>query len=290
MNMTLEAHIPPKDPEVIVKSLTDKDEGALRALAAFETRAFGDEANTIGQLKAAISLGDKFFVLWSGDRVVGVGSVRTTSFPDSFNKIKKNLPAESAFVGHGAVDPDFRGEGLQRILLEKRKEFARDHGKETVIGTVRPENGASFRNIVNAGGRIFAYSPDFLPNSNTPSRFLWEIDMTIPNEVLENIEERDVLAGSVAVEACKRGDQKIVLLVQSGEDRDPEAEEAAAQILSGDYIGTNTQTVFTGTTGVRFIGVLFRSLSSFPPEVQKRLRERKKVIQDILLKSENPVS
>lgn len=209
--------------------------------------------------------------IYSGDKMIGNVITRTEAQKGTGQMILENLPPESLNADGSAVLPDFRGRGLQKTLLLSRIELARNLGKETIVSTVRAENGASLRNIINSGARILAYSLDYYPNTEDPARLIWENDLKIPNE-RSNVEEK---------KNVKFPD--VMLNVKSGEEADLKAQQEIAKILSGDYIGIAVNTSKKDEMGVPLDStIVFRHLSSFSPDVAKRLRERKQKIQEML--------
>ncbi len=287
---SIEGHVLPKDPEVVLKTVDASDTEALLRMVELDKKIFGEDAHNVEELRERLSKGGVFYVFWSGDRAVGMAAALTEADPLNDNPLRRNLPPESIFAGLAAVDPEFRGQSLQKDLLEKRIDLVHQLKKETIVGTVRPENGSSLRNIIRVGGRVFAYSADFFPKSKIPARLTWEIDATLPKETEEKLEKEDGLTPDEALEAMKKLEKKIVLFVKTGEDVDVDAQKAMAKILSGDYIGTGLQSLYTDSEGHVFNGMTFRHLSVFPPEVEKRLRERKKKIQKILKSPKNIVA
>lgn len=70
---------------------------------------------------------------------------------------KNGLPPEECVSFDTAfVDPDYRGMGLQRRLLQAREEIALQLGAKYALVTVSPANEFSLRNILNQGFEIIA--------------------------------------------------------------------------------------------------------------------------------------
>ncbi len=261
--------------EVVVKTLDASNNKAILEMIAFEEKMWrhittekerAEEAEKIASGKILVS------VVYSGDQIVGIGSMLVESDPESSVSIKKRLPKESSYAYGVAIDLAFRGRKLQKILLEKRIEMARQLNKKTIIGSVRPENGASLRNIINTGGRILIYSPDFFSNEENRARLVWEIDTTLPKETQEFTEEKDTQFPDIVVN------------VKSGEEVDTEAQKKIAQILSGDYVGVNVKILDKDDEGIPTDNtIVFRHFSNFSPEVAERLRGRKEKVKKILV-------
>lgn len=284
--MSSKESAPFNKPPITFKTLAVGDPESFSEMVALEERIWGKEkAHTVEELKQMASRGSILCAIYSGNQMIGKAVALMDANLESSTPVKKRLPKESLYASGAGIDPAFRGSGLQKTLLEKRVDLAHQLNKETVIGCVRPENGASLRNITNTGGRVLAYSPDFYLDRENPTRLVWEIDTTLSNDIQEPIDQKDGLMPAAALEALEREDKRIILLIRSGEEDekiDVEAQKAMAQILSRDYVGTGIQSLYTDGAGIKFNGIIFRHLSSFTPEVEKRLRERKKKIQDII--------
>lgn len=52
--------------------------------------------------------------------------------------------------------PDWRGYGLQRILIDRAAEKAREAGAKQILATVSPDNRHSLANFTSAGYEITA--------------------------------------------------------------------------------------------------------------------------------------
>lgn len=274
-----ESHLE-EQPKITVKLVGIKDLNLLEKIAKTEREAFSYEIN-VHDFQKMIERGESVIVVYSNGQLAGHATVIMDADPHNSKPITRKLPEESSWAYGAVVVPEFRGKGLQKRLLEERIKLAIENGKETLMGCVRLENGASLRNIASTGGRILAFSPDFFVPTENPTRLIFEIDATLLKEKTEQINKKEALTPQMALEAAEKEEKKIILTVKDGGEQDFEAEEAAAQILSHDYVGTNIETLSTGE-GSRCNGVLFRHLSSFPPEVAKCLRERKEKIQKLL--------
>lgn len=273
--MNSQESVPKNKLEVVFKTLDANNHDAILEMIAFEEKAWGHmttkeeiakEVKQIASGKVLVS------VIYNSNQVVGIGSILMEAAPESSVPIKKRLPKESSCAYGAAINPAFRGRGLQKTLLEKRIDLARQLNKETIIGSVRPENGASLRNITNTGGRILAYSPDFFPNDENRARLVWEIDTVLLNETQEFIEKKDTQFPDIVVD------------IKSGEEVDAEAQKTISKILSEDYVGISVQILHKNNAGIpTSSAIVFRHLSNFSPKVGKRLHERKKKIQEILI-------
>lgn len=109
---------------------------------------------------------------------------------------------------------------------------------------------------------------------------IWEIDLTLPAE--QRNESKRGLAPSAALEALKSREKFIVLTVRDGNIKDIAAEKVIDEILCEDYIGVNVRTLQTDNNRNKLNGIVFKHLSIFSTDVQKRLRERKQKIQYVL--------
>lgn len=54
------------------------------------------------------------------------------------------------------VDPDWRGYGLQRVLIDRAADKAREAGAKQILATVSPDNNHSLNNFATAGYEIIA--------------------------------------------------------------------------------------------------------------------------------------
>ena len=54
------------------------------------------------------------------------------------------------------VDPDWRGYGLQRVLIDRAADKAREAGAKQILATVSPDNSHSLNNFATAGYEIIA--------------------------------------------------------------------------------------------------------------------------------------
>lgn len=78
-------------------------------------------------------------------------------------------PAELPFVAHlagSAVDPEYRGNHLQSVLVDLREAFAREAGFRHLCGEVIPGNGVSIRNHLAVGYYLKAFRIDRLGEPN----------------------------------------------------------------------------------------------------------------------------
>ncbi|HEV7702540.1 MAG TPA: GNAT family N-acetyltransferase [Candidatus Paceibacterota bacterium] len=271
-----------RQPNITLKIVGINDLDLLTKIAEIEREAFRYKIDA-HDFQKMIERGELVIVVYSDGQLAGLATVIMDADPHNSKPIARKLPEESSWAYGATVIPKFRGKGLQKRLLEERIKFSLENGKETLMGCARLENGASVRNITSTGGRILAFSPNFFPDGENPARLIWEIDTTLPKEQQEQTHKKEGLTPNMALEAAEKEEEKIVLTVKDGEKKDVEAEEATARILSKDYIGTSIQTLSVDdATGSRCNGVVFRHLSTFPPDVAKRLLERKKKIQEIL--------
>ena len=279
--------IPPNEQSFICKVISPTDLDSLAQVVEFSGRVMNHQM-TVDRLQDMATRGGKTFAIFGGNKIIGIGSVFTTPQEKSTYPLVNNLPPESIFGLAAAVDPMFRGRGLQKTLLEARKNLVREMGKETLLGSLRIENGASVKNVMSVGGRIL-YFLKFGPNASgdDPLRVIFEIDNTIENKEQEIIKTEDALSPQDALNALGRGEKRIVLMVKSNSNEeeggdDKEADEIVEQILSADYVGTGVQILSTDNQGSTVSGVVFKHLSSFPPDIAKRLTERKDKIKSLL--------
>src|SRR3989338_4058562 len=274
--------------EIIIKELDANDDVSVEEFVALERLIWGQGLDfTADDIKKEILRGEVIYVIYNGKQMVGTTSVLVQADLENPRKVIKYLPPESLYASSVGIDPAFRGNRLQGLLLEKCIELARKLNKETILGAVRPENGASVRNITNIGGKILAYSRDFHPDSDNPSRLVGEVDLFLQKEAWEPIDKVDALMPDEALDSLSREEDRIIVLIQSGDNIDSKAQKVIEKILSNDYIGTGVQTLFLDSNSIQFNGMAFRELSSFPAEAEKRLRERKEKIQKILLKEKS---
>lgn len=265
-------------PRVECKLLDMHSEQTFLDIQSFENSLGIQGAPTKEDFDKAVELGGVMAIaVYDGERIVGMSYLRSRAHPSGSTPMLRNFPDESVLTFGTVVVPDARGEGLQKLLLEKRIEVARSLGKETLIGSFYGENGASARTVFNVGGRILLYEDD-------KSQLIFEIDSIVLNEDKEEVDVKDARTPDAALEALERRDKKIVVLVKSlGRDgADIEARKAIKEILARDYVGTAIETLDTDADGVRINGLLFRHLSTFSPEVEKRLRERREKIKSLL--------
>ncbi|MFA5999567.1 MAG: hypothetical protein WC783_01105 [Candidatus Paceibacterota bacterium] len=278
----------PKSPEprAECRMLDMNNEQTFSDIQSFENSLGIQGAPSREIFNKAVELGGMIAIaIYDGDRIIGMSYLRTRSHPSGSIRILRNLPVESVFTFGTVVVPDARGEGLQNLLFKKRIEVIRSLGKETLIGSFYGENGASVRTVFNIGGRVLLYEHDISQSgSKDIPQLIFEIDTTILNTEKEEINAKDAMTPDAALEALERGDAKIVVLIKSlgREGADIEARKAMEQILASDYVGCALQTVSTDENGVRMNGLLFRHLSTFPPDVAKRLKERKEKIKSLI--------
>jgi len=90
-----------------------------------------------------------------GERVIAYAALyRPRPGEENYGRDLQLPEAELDLVGHlagSAVDPDYRGNGLQRRLVELRTEFARDSGVRHMCGEVLPQNVISIANHLAKG-------------------------------------------------------------------------------------------------------------------------------------------
>lgn len=57
-------------------------------------------------------------------------------------------------MDNAAVHPDYRGRGLQRILIDQAEKQLREEGNHILLCTVHPDNHFSLRNVLAQGYQI----------------------------------------------------------------------------------------------------------------------------------------
>lgn len=65
-------------------------------------------------------------------------------------------PGEITYAGGVMVDPDLRGTGLQKLLIEARRIAAYSVGRRHHFSTVSFANHYSWRNVMETGGRVIS--------------------------------------------------------------------------------------------------------------------------------------
>lgn len=272
--------------QFIIKDFNPKDEKALLELAEFEKEIYGEKALSLDELKESFDKGDRAVVAYADKdkRLAGLGFVEFYPREDTNKVIKKYLPTESAYSSAGAVLPEFRGHGLQREFLKRRLELAKENSKETLLGTVRPENGSSLRNILKSGGLALVFAPNIHKHRNDPGRFLWEIDSKIPAIPYEKTLLSELINNHKIRDAILNGKDKIVISIKDGENVQEETRKIIKEILDNDYVCVGLETLDKDPKGNRLNGILFKKITSFPGEVAHRIRERKAKILEILKK------
>ena len=257
--------------QIVSKIVSIDDTDLISAIVALEKKEFREEAGSSEDLKQKMKEGMTVLALWNGREVVGSATAYADADPNNTKSLlKRMLPKESLLATGAIVDLESRGKGLQKILLEKRKELARELKKETVIGTARPENAPSLRNITSSGGRILAYSSNYFPDSKNPARVIWEIDVTPQNESKDNITQNKEFPD-------------LVVNIKNGEEADTDARKQIEKILLENYVGVDVKTSGKDNSGASLdTTIVFRHLSKFSPKSAERLLARKKKIQDIL--------
>ncbi len=224
---------------------------------------------SLRQLKARVR-GAIVEVMYDGDRMIGDAMTRTEVEPKGNGRILQALPPESLNADGTVVHPYYRGKGLQKLLLLSRLKLAREYGKETILSCVRLEHGASLRNIMFSGARIFAYCNNYFPESHNTARVIWENDLKAQAGPEEKLEKKD---GEFP---------DVVIKVKSGDLVDQEAQKKIEEILSQDYVGISVQAEENDAKILESSKIVFRHLSNFPPSVTERLRERKQRILAVL--------
>lgn len=272
-------------PQFNFSIIDASDRESLFGVVALEQRVWGRVLHTVDELARKIKQGVAISAIHSGGKIIGTASLLAESDKEGSTPIIRNIPKDSVYAFGTAIDSVFRGRGLQKRLLENRVEAGWRLNKETMLGCVRPENGASMQNILSAGGRIIAYSSNFVSNNRYPSRLIWEIDMTLPTLSQEFVDKKDLEIPVSTLAALKREDEKILFLTHSGEENNPidhDRQRVIQEILLHNYIGVGIQTLYTDDAGGRVNGIIFRHLSSFPSDAQKRLAWRKKYIDNLI--------
>ena len=227
--MNLKESAPQNKPEFPFKVIDTIDRKTLDQIVELEHVAWRHEITS--EEMAKWLQGGVVGAIYSGDKMIGDVITRTVADPTKAEEIiLSKLPSESLNADGTLVHPDFRGHGLQKVLLLSRLDLARKLGKETILSCVRAENGASLRNIINTGARILAYYPNYFPDSYNTARLIWENDLIIPAGLDEKVENTDGQFPDIVVD------------VKSGEVVDSEAQKTIAEILSKDYVGIDVQT------------------------------------------------
>lgn len=96
--------------------------------------------------------------IFDGERLAAFALMVVNRESAHRNTGQKNglAPEECVSFDTAFVDPDYRGLGLQRRLLQAREEVVRQLGAKYALVTVSPENEFSLRNILNQGFEIMA--------------------------------------------------------------------------------------------------------------------------------------
>jgi len=107
-------------------------------------------------------------------RTVGVFAASTLiayaaiSFPnEDADNLGRDLPLTAgqlhrvADYDGSAVDPAFRGNGLQRLMSFVRNAYALAHGRHHIMGTVSPLNPVSLHNFLSLGLRVRGLKPKY---------------------------------------------------------------------------------------------------------------------------------
>ncbi|WP_028468908.1 GNAT family N-acetyltransferase [Neptunomonas japonica] len=94
-------------------------------------------------------------------RLVGFSVLRLLDAWPSYLK-EQSLPAEqSAMIFFTVVDPDYRGQGINKNMSQLRIESAQQAGIKYLISTVHPDNHPSMRSLKAIGMRQIAQRPMF---------------------------------------------------------------------------------------------------------------------------------
>lgn len=96
--------------------------------------------------------------VFDGDRLAAFALMVANRESPSRNTGQKNgfIPRECVSFDTAFVDPDYRGLGMQRYLLQARDEIAVQLGAKYALVTVDPKNEFSLRNILSQGFEIIA--------------------------------------------------------------------------------------------------------------------------------------
>ena len=100
-----------------------------------------------------------------GEAIVAYAAI---SFPDADpDNLGRDLPLTAqqldrvADYDGSAVDPTYRGNGLQRLLSEIRNAYALSCGRHHILGTVSPLNPVSLANFLKLGFRVRGLKPKY---------------------------------------------------------------------------------------------------------------------------------
>jgi len=282
----------------IIRVVPD-DEEAIDSLADLETTVLGERADWVEDTQDCLADGWVIEAVMDGDKMVAstFTAVEADRHDDSPTLVR--LPADAVHGKGSMVDPNYRGHGLQLALLKRREEIAREHGKQRIISTVRPENAPSLHNFLAAGGVVVHYDREFFgpdPTGDT-ARLIVVQDLQLPEwttvqkAVIKGYKDRDnprktgdsgslpPLTLSVAPMYVDRG--------ASG----PYSPDASARgyidllLREADYVGVSLQRpardqIYTDE-GPRAELVL-ASLSTLPERIAERLQATKSEIRHIL--------
>lgn len=95
---------------------------------------------------------------FDGDRLAGFAQMVVNRESETRNTGQKNglNPLECVSFDTAFVDPNYRGLGMQKHLLQARDDIARQLGVKYALVTVDPKNEYSLRNILSQGFEIYA--------------------------------------------------------------------------------------------------------------------------------------
>lgn len=61
---------------------------------------------------------------------------------------------DTLYLGPSFVFPEYRGDGLQRRMIESRLRFARRKGFKRIVSSTSPDNVVSGNNLISSGFRL----------------------------------------------------------------------------------------------------------------------------------------
>lgn len=96
--------------------------------------------------------------IFDGDRIIAFALMVANRESEERNTGQKNgyPPEECVSFDTAFVDPDYRGLGMQKYLLEVREQIARQMGAKRALVTVAPQNVHSLRNVQGFGFEVIA--------------------------------------------------------------------------------------------------------------------------------------
>ncbi len=194
-------------------------------------------------------------------------------------KFHSNFPLEYALLEADAVDEGYRGSGLQKELLHKRIEMAKEHDTAVLCSTIKHQNLPSIKSYLSCGFILAVDAPGFFGDGIKNDRLIYVNDLNFPNDFNKYISSNDdeiKYDDSQIDELISRNNTNFLLKVEYSDDPNENFNRQISKLIQNNYIGIGFVSS-ANTYAVRFI-----HLDILPKHIADAIKFRQTQIKNLL--------